>query len=82
MSEVISPTNMTAHKDELNKDDTKGHAKVDSEKIRRPPYDTQDYRKSSKARIKRSGLPQGKTQQSTVRPNGQPLKLLYLCNNK
>lgn len=82
MSEVISPTNMTAHKDELNKDDTKGYAKVDSEKIRRPPYDTQDYRKSSKARIKRSGLPQGRTQQSTVRPNGQPLKLLYLCNNK
>lgn len=82
MSEVISPTNMTAHKDELNKDDTKGHAKVDSEKIRRPPYDTQDYRKSSKSRIKRSGLPQGRTQQSTVRPNGQPLKLLYLCNNK
>lgn len=82
MSEVISPTNMTAHKDELNKDDTKGHAKVDSEKIRRPPYNTQDYRKSSKARIKRSGLPQGRTQQSTVRPNGQPLKLLYLCNNK
>lgn len=82
MSEVISPTNMTAHKDEFNKDDTKGHAKVDREKIRTPPHDTKDYRKSRKARIRRSGLPQGRTQQSTVRPNGQSLKNLYLYNNK
>lgn len=33
---LISPMDMSAHKGELNKDDTKGHAKVDREKARRP----------------------------------------------